>query len=90
MELFDRKGFDATTLDEIAEAADIHKQTVLRYFPAKEDIAFAGRVRLFESFEETLARREGSVLAFWRGYIAQTSEGPGKAAELARWYDFCG
>lgn len=86
--LFERKGFEATTLDEIAEAADIHKQTVLRYFSAKEDIAFAGRVRLFQSFQENLARREGTVLEFWRAYIAQNSEPAGREEATRRWFEF--
>lgn len=35
MELFQEKGFDATTIDEIAERADVAKGTVFNYFPQK-------------------------------------------------------
>jgi len=35
MELFAEKGFDATTVDEIAERADVAKGTVFNYFPHK-------------------------------------------------------
>ena len=34
-DLFQEKGFDATTVDEIAERADVAKGTVFNYFPRK-------------------------------------------------------
>ncbi|MFI9721705.1 TetR/AcrR family transcriptional regulator [Streptomyces sp. NPDC052396] len=36
--LFERQGYDATPVDQIAEAADVSPSTVFRYFPTKEDI----------------------------------------------------
>lgn len=39
--LFQQKGVEATTLDEIAAAADISRRSFFSYFPAKEDIALA-------------------------------------------------
>jgi AcrR family transcriptional regulator len=36
--LFQQHGFDATTMEEIAEQADIAKGTLYNYFPAKEAI----------------------------------------------------
>jgi AcrR family transcriptional regulator len=41
LDLFLRQGIDATTLDEIAAAADISRRTFFAYFPAKEDIVLA-------------------------------------------------
>jgi len=38
MELFERQGFDNTTVSEITEAADIGKGTFFTYFPTKEAI----------------------------------------------------
>ncbi|MDF3298173.1 TetR/AcrR family transcriptional regulator [Streptomyces tropicalis] len=33
-----QQGYDATTIEQIAERAEVSPSTVLRYFPAKEDI----------------------------------------------------
>jgi len=40
-ELFAARGYDATTIADIAEAADVSPRTVAMYFPAKQDIAMA-------------------------------------------------
>ena len=38
IELFSRKGFNETTVDEIAEAAGVSQRSFFRYFPAKADV----------------------------------------------------
>ncbi|UCF31909.1 MAG: TetR/AcrR family transcriptional regulator [bacterium] len=38
MDLFEEKGFDNVTMEEIAEAADVAKGTLYNYFPVKEAI----------------------------------------------------
>jgi TetR/AcrR family transcriptional regulator, regulator of mycofactocin system len=38
LELFNRKGFDRTTVDDIAEAAGIGRRTFFRYFASKNDL----------------------------------------------------
>ena len=37
-ELFAERGFDATTIDDIAAAAGIGRRTLFRYYPSKNDI----------------------------------------------------
>jgi mycofactocin system transcriptional regulator len=47
-ELFASRGFERTTVDDIAEAAGIGRRTFFRYFPSKNDIAwgdFDGQLR---------------------------------------------
>jgi AcrR family transcriptional regulator len=39
MDLFKRQGFDNTTMEQIAEEADIARKTLYNYFPVKEAIA---------------------------------------------------
>jgi AcrR family transcriptional regulator len=39
--LFDEQGYDGTTIEQIAEQADVAPRTVFRYFPTKESILFA-------------------------------------------------
>jgi AcrR family transcriptional regulator len=41
LELFEARGFDATTIDQIAERADVARQTVLNHYPAKKDFVAA-------------------------------------------------
>ncbi|MEV4785653.1 TetR family transcriptional regulator [Streptomyces tuirus] len=36
--LIEEQGYDATTIEQIADRAEVSPSTVLRYFPAKEDI----------------------------------------------------
>lgn len=40
--LIAERGYDATTVEQIADRAEVSPSTVFRYFPAKEDIVLSG------------------------------------------------
>ena len=42
--LFVERGYDATSVADIAEAAEIGQSTFFVYFPTKADVLFAGTV----------------------------------------------
>ena len=52
--LFERKGFDATTTEDIAVAAGIGRRTVFRYFPSKNDIPWGQFDASLEFLRRTL------------------------------------
>lgn len=54
--LFEKQGFDATTVEQIARAARLSSATVFRHFPSKEDI-------LFGDEDDSAQRMAGCVAA---------------------------
>ena len=74
--IFYRKGYDATTLEEIADAAGVHVQTLYRHFPNKQTLASHGDYRWFERFREEITdpERTSNTFEFWRGWLTQTFE----------------
>ncbi|MGH3951162.1 MAG: mycofactocin system transcriptional regulator [Pseudonocardiaceae bacterium] len=55
-ELFDRNGFDATTVDDIARVAGIGRRTFFRYFGSKNDVVWG-------NFSEQLAHMRAQFAA---------------------------
>jgi AcrR family transcriptional regulator len=62
-ELFLERGYEATTVQDIAEAADVSPGTVFGYFPTKADIFFAGYDELVDDFVAWLESRPEGVTA---------------------------
>jgi AcrR family transcriptional regulator len=56
-ELFAERGYHATTLPDIAVAADVSTRTIFAYFPSKEDILFSDFPVMKEALEQALAER---------------------------------
>src|SRR2546423_13806693 len=52
-----RKGFEATTIDEIAEAVELAPRTFFRYFESKEDVALTLQDKQFEALYAAFAAR---------------------------------
>jgi AcrR family transcriptional regulator len=73
-DLFSEKGFDNTTVEEIAERADVGKGTVFNYFPQKTVFLHAA----YQAWLERVAEDLGPVEA-WTG--------PARA-QLGRLFDF--
>ncbi|HEY4276845.1 MAG TPA: helix-turn-helix domain-containing protein [Conexibacter sp.] len=63
LDLFDRQGFRATTIAQIAETADVSPRTVSAYFPAKEELLFPHSEESFEALAQHLRERPADQLA---------------------------
>ena len=75
--LFASKGYAETTVDDIATASEVSRATVFRYFPAKEDILFAGDAadgaRLVEIAQSYADRAELRFAEAVRGALLEFS-----------------
>ena len=75
MHLFAEQGFAGTTIDQIAEAADVSRATVFSYFPTKEEIVFGDASAAVDVLRGTLgqgAADDGAITAVraWLGGLA--------------------
>jgi AcrR family transcriptional regulator len=60
MALFLERGFEATTLDDIAAAADISRRSFFHYFDSKEDVVFAWHEEITAALVAEIAVRPAS------------------------------
>ncbi|MBY5437569.1 TetR family transcriptional regulator [Rhizobium leguminosarum] len=66
MTLFLQRGFEATTIEDITEAADVSKRSFFDYFPSKEEVVFAWQDAFADRLMAAIAARpvdESSVTA---------------------------
>ena len=80
LDLFDERGFDAVTIEQVAAAAEVSPATVYRYFGTKEGLLVADQ---FDSLSEEALKDlvdlddpVGSMLAIVRNYEAAAEEAP--------------
>lgn len=62
IDLLVRQGYDATSVDDLADAAGISRSTFFRKFGSKEDIVFADHDRILARVQDLLARTTADPL----------------------------
>ncbi|MEV6277964.1 helix-turn-helix domain-containing protein [Nocardia sp. NPDC051832] len=83
LRLFAEKGFAATTIEELVDAAEVSRSTFFRAFPTKEAVAIEPETELWTGYLDALADREltGPALTALRDALLDT------AAELPADWD---
>ncbi len=77
LRMFTENGFDATTLEELADEAEASKSTFFRFFPAKEAAAIEAEAELWSAYLDSLAARElsGAILSELHHTLAAAAAG---------------
>ena len=86
LELFADRGYEATTVEMIAEAAEVSPATVFRYFAGKDEIAFSERDRRLPMLAAALRDRpaeESDLVAAGRA-LRQVFTDPEAEARIHR------
>jgi AcrR family transcriptional regulator len=63
LELFAERGYEQTTIAEIARAAEVSPRTIFAYFPSRGDIFFCDEPEMQERFSQALEHRAEGVTA---------------------------
>lgn len=73
-DLFYTKGYDATTLEEVAAMAGVHVQTLYRHFSNKQELASSSDRRWFEIFRDRITdpARTKSAFEMWRSWLCES------------------
>jgi AcrR family transcriptional regulator len=84
LELFAERGYQQTTVAEIAEAAEVSKGTLFAYFPSKEEIVFADTLPLRDQLCYELRHRSNGLSAVdtLRAFVADHMITPGPREAL--------
>ena len=69
LDLFEQRGFDEVTVEEIAEAAMVSPRTFFRYFETKAEVVFAYSPELIGRVEEEIATGAPVLESVRRGFL---------------------
>ncbi|EZP29222.1 TetR family transcriptional regulator [Microbacterium oleivorans] len=58
LRLFDERGFDAVSMDDVAAAADVSRRSLFRLFPSKAALVWGGLEEAVDRFRARLASTE--------------------------------
>jgi AcrR family transcriptional regulator len=88
LRLFLKKGYNATTLEDICAECDVTVPTLLRYFASKEDLLFARQAAILEKCEKDLteAAAENEVIDTWIHFIRFNAERVATSTEVLNMY----
>lgn len=87
LELFARKGFAETTVEDITNAADLGKGTFFNYFPSKDHIlvAFSDmQLAKLQSAVEAMRQSDEPIPVFFRVLSAKMTDEPGRSPAMVR------
>src|SRR6202166_1575689 len=87
LDLFARKGFTETTVEDITEAADVGKGTFFNYFPSKDHILLAFGEMQLAKLESAVTEARASrdpMPQFLRSLAVRMTEEPGRNPSLMR------
>ncbi|HEX8780235.1 MAG TPA: TetR family transcriptional regulator, partial [Nocardioides sp.] len=59
--LFDERGFEGTTVDDVAERAGVGRSTFFRAFGSKEDVIFPDHAEVLRAMRDRLATATGTT-----------------------------
>ena len=69
---FEARGYEAVTVDAIAEAVGVSRRTIFRYFGGKDGLVFDGARQRLDAFQQSLA---GALMGLSRATIRRWCEG---------------
>jgi AcrR family transcriptional regulator len=90
-ELFAERGYDATSVADIAEAAEIGQSTFFVYFPTKADVLFAGYDEVVDEYMQAVSSRSPRETAIdatiaWHADRRARLALDGEASSEIRWW----
>ncbi|GII96399.1 TetR/AcrR family transcriptional regulator [Sinosporangium siamense] len=80
LNLFEEQGFEATTVQQIADAVMVSRKTFNRYFASKEDVVLAHEEQLMDDWLDVIdarPRHESALTALHRSF-REILTGPGR------------